>query len=194
VGSAKGALGLKHAEERTSKSGILAVVWAKKTLRRSRAETKEQNAFKRLQTQNFQPIASRRRRLFEYQLQECRVAAQMPQDLYGNAEASKSLGFSQSWLPAARLHHAHFEKRAPGDIQVLSNYRHTLHSLCTIFCVRIRIAALWQSDGDERERRLMMSRWMKNVCLTCQMSKGRARRLDASTSIRFACSEMPKMR
>ena len=144
----KGALGLKHVEEKTSKSGMLAVVWAKKLQRRSRAETKEQNAFKQLQKQNFEPSARRRRRLFEYQLQEARAAADMPPDLYGSKDITKSLGFAQSWLPAARMHHAHFAKKAAGDIQVMFLQWRSLRASS---CMRVRMIALCQSDDEDWE-------------------------------------------
>ena len=127
---------------------MLAVVWAKKLQRRSRAETKEQNAFKQLQRQNFEPIARRRRRLFEYQLQEARAAADMPPNLYGSKDTTKSLGFAQSWLPAARMHHAHFAKNAAGDIQVIFLQWHSLRASSRVL---VHIVALCQSDNEEGE-------------------------------------------
>ena len=115
--SAKGALGLKQSEEKTSKSGMLAAVWAKKTLRRSRAETKEQAVFKAAQNQNFQPIKHRRLELFDYQAEKLRVASRMSPSLYGKKESSDDFPFKQSWVPAERSHQAHFANYVPGDMQ-----------------------------------------------------------------------------
>ena len=73
--AAKGALGLTQGDEKTSKSAFVAVAWAKKTLRRSGAENKEQTAFKHLQKINFEPVGRRRLRLYDYQLEQLREAS-----------------------------------------------------------------------------------------------------------------------
>jgi len=73
--AAKGALGLTQGDEKMSKSAFVAVAWAKKTFRRSRAENKEQTAFKHLQKINFEPVGRSRLRLYDYQLEQLREAS-----------------------------------------------------------------------------------------------------------------------
>ena len=122
-------MGLNRGEEKTSKSGMLAAMWAKKTLHKSRAETKEQAIFKRLQQQNFQPISIRRRQLFDYQLEEFRTASEMSPDLYGNSGTPATSRFIDAWLPAAQLHDLNFSKSTPGEFQVTDCLNWAYHSI-----------------------------------------------------------------
>lgn len=106
-------------KEIMSKSNLLAVSWAKKTLRRSRAETKEQNAFREAQVKNMQPIKHRRHRLFDYQLQKFKEAAEVSPTRWGGPDTSTSgFSFSDSWLPAERKHRANFVTLNKDEVDV----------------------------------------------------------------------------